>query len=159
MICTGKTLCKYRPVFAPYLHDWSLYGINTVQNGSVFTWHFSCDELYKAIATIKHELQYIIASYNYMESYYTPIDVTKFGKMCMRSSHIQFFNFGDSKNLAIWIEVDVILSEILEPLFSYHPWKSQICILFPVVFMNLQMSKWDLWTMHIFPNLVTSTFY
>ena len=28
---TGKTLCKYRPVFAPYLHDWTLYGINTVQ--------------------------------------------------------------------------------------------------------------------------------
>ena len=28
---TGKTLCKYGPVFAPYLHDWTLYGINTVQ--------------------------------------------------------------------------------------------------------------------------------
>ena len=23
--------CKYGPVFAPYLHDWTLYGINTVQ--------------------------------------------------------------------------------------------------------------------------------
>ena len=34
---TGKTPCKYGPVFAPYLHDWTLYGINTVQNGSVFT--------------------------------------------------------------------------------------------------------------------------
>ena len=39
---TGKTPCKYGPVFAPYLHDWTLYGINTVQNGSVFTWGFSC---------------------------------------------------------------------------------------------------------------------
>ena len=28
---TGKTPCKYGPVFAPYLHDWTLYGINTVQ--------------------------------------------------------------------------------------------------------------------------------
>ena len=24
---TGKTLCKYGPVFAPYLHDWTIYGI------------------------------------------------------------------------------------------------------------------------------------
>ena len=39
---TGKTPCKYGPVFAPYLHDRTLYGINTVKNGSVFTWHFSC---------------------------------------------------------------------------------------------------------------------
>ena len=31
MACTGKTPCKYRPVFALYLHDWTLYGINTVQ--------------------------------------------------------------------------------------------------------------------------------
>ena len=23
--------CKYGPIFAPYLHDWTLYGINTVQ--------------------------------------------------------------------------------------------------------------------------------
>ena len=29
---TGKTPCKYEPVFAPYLHDWTLYSINTVQN-------------------------------------------------------------------------------------------------------------------------------
>ena len=28
---TGKTPCKYGPDFAPYLHDWTLYGINTVQ--------------------------------------------------------------------------------------------------------------------------------
>ena len=28
---TGKTLCNYETVFAPYLHDWTLYGINTVQ--------------------------------------------------------------------------------------------------------------------------------
>ena len=28
---TGKTPCKYGPVFAPYVHDWTLYGINTVQ--------------------------------------------------------------------------------------------------------------------------------
>ena len=42
MANTGKTPCKYGPVFAPYLHDWTLYGINTVQNGSVFTWRFSC---------------------------------------------------------------------------------------------------------------------
>ena len=28
---TGKTLCKYGPVFVPYLHNWTLYGINTVQ--------------------------------------------------------------------------------------------------------------------------------
>ena len=28
---TGKTLCKYGSVFAPYLHDWTLYGINIVQ--------------------------------------------------------------------------------------------------------------------------------
>ena len=28
---TGKTLCKYGPVFAPYLHDWTLYSINTLQ--------------------------------------------------------------------------------------------------------------------------------
>ena len=28
---TGKTLCKYGPVFAPYLHNWTIYGINTVQ--------------------------------------------------------------------------------------------------------------------------------
>ena len=27
----GKTPCKYGPVFALYLHDWTLYGINTVQ--------------------------------------------------------------------------------------------------------------------------------
>ena len=26
-----KTPCKYGPIFAPYLHDWTLYGINTVQ--------------------------------------------------------------------------------------------------------------------------------
>ena len=30
-IFTGKTPCKYGPVFAPYLHNWTLYGINTVQ--------------------------------------------------------------------------------------------------------------------------------
>ena len=29
--CTEKTPCKYGPVFGPYLHDWTLYGINTVQ--------------------------------------------------------------------------------------------------------------------------------
>ena len=28
---TGKTPCKYGPVFAPDLHDWTLYSINTVQ--------------------------------------------------------------------------------------------------------------------------------
>ena len=28
---TRKTPCKYGPVFAPYLHDWTQYGINTVQ--------------------------------------------------------------------------------------------------------------------------------
>ena len=28
---TGKTPCKYGPVFALYLHNWTLYGINTVQ--------------------------------------------------------------------------------------------------------------------------------
>ena len=28
---TGKTLCKYGAVFAPYLHDWTPYSINTVQ--------------------------------------------------------------------------------------------------------------------------------
>ena len=28
---TGKTPCKYGPVFVPYLDDWTLYGINTVQ--------------------------------------------------------------------------------------------------------------------------------
>ena len=26
-----KMLCEYGPVFAPYLHDWTLYGIKTVQ--------------------------------------------------------------------------------------------------------------------------------
>ena len=28
---TGKTPCKYGPVFTLYLHDWTLNGINTVQ--------------------------------------------------------------------------------------------------------------------------------
>ena len=28
---TGKTPCKYGPVFASYLHDWTVYGINKVQ--------------------------------------------------------------------------------------------------------------------------------
>ena len=28
---TGKAPWKYGPVFAPYLHDWTLYDINTVQ--------------------------------------------------------------------------------------------------------------------------------
>ena len=28
---TGKMPCEYGPVFAPYLHDWTLYGKNTVQ--------------------------------------------------------------------------------------------------------------------------------
>ena len=28
---TGRTPCKHGPVFAQYLHDWTLYGINTVQ--------------------------------------------------------------------------------------------------------------------------------
>ena len=31
MAFTGKMPCKYGPVFAPYLHDWTLYSINTVQ--------------------------------------------------------------------------------------------------------------------------------
>ena len=31
IIFTGKMPCKYGPVFAPYIHDWTLYGINTVQ--------------------------------------------------------------------------------------------------------------------------------
>ena len=33
------------------------------------------------------------------------------------------------------------LSEIVEPLFLYHPWKFQVCTPFPVVFIDLQMSK------------------
>ena len=44
---TGKMPCKYGPIFAPYLHDWTLYGVNTVQNGSVFTWRFSCASIHK----------------------------------------------------------------------------------------------------------------
>ena len=31
LVGTGKTPCKYGPVFAPYSHDWTLYGTNTVQ--------------------------------------------------------------------------------------------------------------------------------
>ena len=39
---TGKTPCKYGPVFALYLYRIESNRVNTVQNGSVFTWRFSC---------------------------------------------------------------------------------------------------------------------
>ena len=34
--------CKYGPVFALYLYRIESNHVNTVQNGSVFIWHFSC---------------------------------------------------------------------------------------------------------------------
>ena len=43
---TGKMPCKYGPVFAPYLHDWTLYGINTVQKWvRIYTAFFLCESL------------------------------------------------------------------------------------------------------------------
>ena len=39
---TGKMSCKYGPVFAPYLHDWTLYG--TVQKRvCIYMAFFLCD--------------------------------------------------------------------------------------------------------------------
>ena len=38
-------------------------------------------------------------------------------------------------------QIDVKLFRIVEPLFFYHPWRSQVCIPFGVVIMDLQMSK------------------
>ena len=38
----GKMLCKYGPVFAPYLHEWTIYGINTVQKRVRMYMAFSC---------------------------------------------------------------------------------------------------------------------
>ena len=46
MTTTGKTPCKYGPVFAPYLHDWTLYGINTVQKQvRIYMAFFLCTRL------------------------------------------------------------------------------------------------------------------
>ena len=41
---TGKMPCKYGPVFALYLYRIESNHVNTMQNGSVFTRCFSCED-------------------------------------------------------------------------------------------------------------------
>ena len=46
-------LCKYGPVVAPYLHDWTLYGINTVQKRvRIYMVFFLCPPLMQPEVTI-----------------------------------------------------------------------------------------------------------
>ena len=46
---TEKTPCEYGPVFAPYLHDWTLYGINTVQKRvRIYMAFFLCNAMVPA---------------------------------------------------------------------------------------------------------------
>ena len=41
---TGKMPCKYGSVFAPCLHDWTVYGINTVQKRvRIYMAFFQCE--------------------------------------------------------------------------------------------------------------------
>ena len=58
---TGNTPCKYGPIFALYLYHIESNRVNTVQNGSVFTWRFSCDsQMRKARSTSWVRLLYNI---------------------------------------------------------------------------------------------------
>ena len=51
---TGKTPCKYGPVFAPYLHDWTLYGINTMQKWvRIYMAFFLCKAFIYGVATAR----------------------------------------------------------------------------------------------------------
>ena len=79
--------------------------------------------------------------------------VTGFGKMCI----VHTSNFSTLVSHKIYLEwwIDVKLSGIVELLFLYDSWKFHICIPFPVVFMNLQMSKIGCVNMHTIPNPVT----
>ena len=78
-----------------------------------------------------------------MESYYIYTYICDQIWENMPSSHIYIATIFQLLWLinSIWNEIDVKLSESVELLFLYCLWKFQICILFPVVFINLQMSK------------------
>ena len=67
------------------------------------------------------------------------IIVIRFGKTC--TVHTSNFSVLETHKICLEWQIDVKLSGILEPLFLHHYWKFHICLLFLVVFMDLQMSK------------------
>ena len=79
---TGKTPCKYGPVFAPYLHDWTLYGINTVQKRvRIYMAFFLCNII--TIISYVHKLHIIMIIafayilYIYIVAMYVNIRIVK----------------------------------------------------------------------------------
>ena len=57
-------LCKYGPVFAPYVHDWTLYGINTVQKQVCIYMAFSlCICMHMCTVPVKLAMSVVIHMY------------------------------------------------------------------------------------------------
>ena len=81
--------------------------------------------------------------------------VTGLGKMWI----VHTSNFSTLVSYKMEWQIDVKLSGIIESLFFYHSWKFQICIPFPVVFIDLQMNEIRCVNYTHFPSLVTYYWY